>query len=189
MIFSLNAGFLGSLCLSLSLSRLLACRTPEALDDQLERSACTLQAFKGFGGASRLVVAKPGAKGAEKHIFLIDSSRGGGPHDGCPAQAQAAPRAIFLLHFLFCLFLLRLPFGLPYHTIPLTGKAPFFFAFNYPDGWESQDFQAPRINALKCPWLFPSPDSRGFDAGTSASASNADQASTAGSGTSAVIQG
>lgn len=126
MIFSLNAGFLGSLCLSLSLSRLLACRTPEALDDQLERSACTLQAFKGFGGASRLVVAKPGAKGAEKHIFLIDSSRGGGPHDGCPAQAQAAPRALFLLHFLFCLFLLRLPFGLPYHTIPLTGKAPFF---------------------------------------------------------------
>lgn len=126
MIFSLNAGFLGSLCLSLSLSRLLACRTPEALDDQLERSACT---FKGFGGASRLVVAKPGAKGAEKHIFLIDSSRGGGPHDGCPAQAQPARRAsIFLLYFLFRLFFFR-PFGLPYHT---TNRQGSFFRIQLP---------------------------------------------------------
>lgn len=80
--------------------------------------------FKGFGGASRLVVAKPGAKGAEKHIFLIDFSRGGGPHDGCPAQAQAARHAIFFLIFFFVSFFLVFPLG--NHTIPLTDKAPFY---------------------------------------------------------------
>ncbi|KAL7819999.1 hypothetical protein V8C26DRAFT_378153 [Trichoderma gracile] len=35
--------------------------------------------LQGFFAGSRLAVAKPGAKGAEKHIFLIDPSRGGPP--------------------------------------------------------------------------------------------------------------
>lgn len=183
MIFSLNAGFLGGrpsaslylfhVCSLVELWRLL---TINWNDPRVP--------FKGFGGASRLAVAKPGAKGAEKHIFLIDFSRGDGPHDGCPAQAQAACRAIFLLYFLVCLFFSVSPLG--YYTIPLTGKAPFF-EFNYPDSRESQEVQAPRISALKCPWLFPSPET--LTQVQSASASNADRASTAGSGTSVAIQG
>lgn len=124
--------------------------------------------FKGFGGASRLVVAKPGAKGAEKHIFLIDFSRGGGPHDGCPAQAQPARQCYF--SSLFCFVFFFFPVPLDYHTIPLTGKAPFF-AFNYPDDRESQELQAPRISALECPWLFPSPET--LTQVQNASASNA----------------
>lgn len=70
------------------------------------------------------MVAKPGAKGAEKHIFLIDFSRGGGPHDGCPAQAQPARYATFSLFSFSSLFFFVFP--LDYHTIPLTDKAPFY---------------------------------------------------------------
>lgn len=48
-------------------SRLLACRTPEALDDQLERSACTLQGFWRSKQASGSEAW--GKRGGEAHLF------------------------------------------------------------------------------------------------------------------------
>jgi hypothetical protein len=92
----------------------------------------------------------------------------------------------FLPPFSVFVYFFFLVFPLVSGTIPLTGKASSF-AFDYPDGRESQEVQAPRIKALKCPWLFPSPET--LTQVQSASASNTDQASTAGSGTSAAIQG
>lgn len=74
-------------------------------------------------------------------------------------DAQPKPSLLAVLVFSFSIFCFVFFSSvlLDYHTIPLTGKAPFF-AFNYPDERESQELQAPRISALQCPWLFPSPE-------------------------------
>lgn len=133
-----------SLCLSLFLSlSLWACRTAKCKDDQLNDQ----RPLQGFWRSSRLVVAKPGAKGAEKHIFLIDSP-GVVTHDGCPGRA--------LSHF---------------HLLPRRGKLPFFlslFTFDYPDGQEARR-PAPRITALSALAI---PSLETFDAGTCARAAD-----------------